>query len=138
MPNWATAAVFVVLLFAFVAGVNVLDVWFSGWYALGKTYPRPRHLKPHQQHRAVPGKVGRFASNHVFIVGADGGGLYLSYVAPLRWLAPALYIPWSALRFERCWKFLWIRKIRYRTATGTPIELHGRAADLVEQYAPPP
>ncbi len=70
------------------------------------------------------------------VVGADRGGLFLGYVAPFSFLAPALYIPWSALRFERRWKFFWTRKLRYRTATGTPIELYNAAADVAEKYAP--
>jgi hypothetical protein len=49
-------------------------------------------------------------------------------------LTPALFIPWTALRLERRWKFWWTRKVRYRIATGIPIELHGAGAEMAEEY----
>ncbi len=76
--------------------------------------------------------------NRSLNVGVDPAGLYLAFIPPFGFMTPALYIPWSALRCERRWTFLWTRKIRYRTETGTPIELHGAAAEMAENYGPRP
>ena len=136
MPDWPIVALALFGYLAFVTGVTVLIFRVSGWYALSKAYPRPISATPGERRWGVSGKIGRIASNRALIVGTDQGGLYLSYIPPFSLVAPALYIPWTALHFERRWKSWWTSKVRYRTAIGVPIELYGHAAEFAALYAP--
>jgi hypothetical protein len=136
MPAWGIAALALIGELGFIAAVSMLLIYISGWFALGKAYPRPKSAVPEQRRWGISAKIGRIACNRALIVGADRGGLYLGYIPPWSFATPALYIPWSALRFERRWKFWWMPKIRYRTAIGIPIELYGHAAEIAEQYGP--
>lgn len=135
-PHAASPAVVVPIavggMLAVIAGANLAVMLLSGWYALAKAYPK--RAVPHERARGVSGKVGWAGYNGGLVVGVDPDALYLAAIPPLNLVIPGMSIPWSALRAERRWTFLWTRKIRYRTARGITIELHGRAADLADKY----
>ena len=136
MPAWAIAVLALTIEVGFIAAVSLLLISISGWYALGKAYPRPKSAQPEMRRWGVSGKVGRIAINRALIVGGDRVALYISYIPPWSFATPAIAIPWSALRFERRWKLWWMPAVRYRTATGIPIELYGNAAEIADHYGP--
>ena len=136
MPDWAIAVLALTTELAFVAALSMLLIRMSGWFALGKVYRRPPTVAPEQRRWGASGKVGRIGINRALIMGVDRGGLYLGYIPPWSFATPPLYIPWSALRFERRWKLWWMPAVRYRTAIGIPIELYGAAAEMTAKYGP--
>jgi hypothetical protein len=136
LSDWSIKLVFAIVFVAMFAGVSVALSRVGGWYALSKTYPRPRGERPLRRWWMASGKVGRAYYRSCLIAGAGVDGLFLSCLPPFNAGAPPLYIPWNALTFVARWKFLWIKHLRLQTQTGTPIELWGIAADLVDRAGP--
>jgi hypothetical protein len=138
LSDWSLAVVGAIVLVAFLAGVQSLLNRAGGWYDLSKTYPRPLSERPLRRWWMASGRVGRAYYSSCLIVGVGVGGLFLSCVPPFNIATAPLYIPWNALTFVARWKLLWVKHLRLQTHTGTPIDLYGIAADLVDRAGPWP
>jgi hypothetical protein len=131
-------ALVVLLVIMFFAGISALLSRAGGWYALSKQYSRPPGARVLRRSWLMSGKIGRAYYRACLVVGVDVDGVFLSCLPPFNVGAPALYIPWRALRFVTRSKFLWVPALRLRTEDGTPIDLFGSAADLVDRAGPWP
>ena len=136
VSDWSLTVVGAIVLLAFFAGASTLLSRASGWNALSQTYPRPAGERPLRRWWMASGKVGRAYYRSCLVVGVGVDGLFLSCLPPFNAGAPPLYIPWNALTFVARSKVLLIKYLRLQTHTGTPIELWGIAADLVDRAGP--
>lgn len=138
VSNLMPTALAVLLVIMFFAGVSALLSRAGGWYALSKQYPRPPGARVLRRAWVASGKVGRAYYRWALIVGVGVDGVFLSCLPPFNAGAPPLFIPWRALRFVARSKFWWVPALRLRTEDGTPIDLFGTAANLVDRAGPWP
>ncbi len=131
VSDWAAPVLITLAFIGFAVGVNLLVLRFCGWYDLSVAYPRPLYARPPERWW-LTGKIERLRLNAGLIVGVDAAGLYLGFPPPMKFIARPLYIPWTALQVVSRARFLWMPAIRLRTETGTPIELYGAAARMVD------
>lgn len=131
-------ALIVLLLILLLAGVSALVARAGGWYALSKQYPGDPAAAVLGSSWFASGKVGGAYYRAALIVSVGVDGVFLSCLPPFNVGAPTLFIPWRALRFVGRSKSLWIPELHLQTEDGTPIDLSGRAATLVDRAGPWP
>jgi hypothetical protein len=138
VSDFMPTALIVLLLIVFFAAVSALLSRAGGWYALSKQYPRLPDARMLRRRWFCSGLIGRAYYRWSLIVGVGIDGVVLSCLPPFNAGAPALSIPWHALRFVARSSFLWTPALRLQTEDGTPIELFGAAATLVDRAGPWP
>lgn len=132
-PQW-----FVPLFLCLWLVVCAVSAHLGGWHSLSKEY-RTKETIQGEHFRFASGSMGRWpfpvtAYGSCLFLTVNDSGFRLSILFVFRFLSPALFIPWSAVKTVEDRRFLFARYTLIRLTRGWPtVSVRGRAGQYISR-----